>query len=215
MPVPKTEDNGSTPGTPTEPTTPEAPDQPPVTPLAEPSINQQAKDLPWVKDLMADSAKYKQVQAEAAAAEEAARQKKLEDEGRFEEFKSEHKSKLEAMEKRHAADLLNRDLKTEFLKAGFSDDDFIDGAILKYNAENHKSPAEYAALKAADESKKVFLAGTPARTPHTPPGKLGAGGADWTKEKLHQMETSNDKKERAAARAYLRDYRSRHGKYPE
>jgi hypothetical protein len=181
----------------------------------QPSINQQAKDLNWVKELQVKAAKLEKLEADAAAAEQAAKDKALADAGKFDQLQAEHKARIEAMEASHKKAQLDADLKAELAMAGFTDPRWVAGSVGMYNAETDKSPSEYAKSLAADEANKAFLAGASARTPHTPPGKLGAGGADWTKEKLHQMENSNDKKERAAARAYLRDYRSRHGKYPE
>lgn len=190
---------------------------PPVVPPAEPpSINSQAKDLQWVKDLQVKAAAHDKMQADVAAAEQAAKDKALADAGKFDQLQAEHKARVEAMEAGHKKAQLDSDIKAELAMAGFTDPRWVNGSVGMYNAETDKSPAEYAKALAADEANKLYLSGAAPRVPHVPPNRVPAPtGETINTEQLKSLENSKDPKERAKARAYLKEYRLAHGKYPD
>ena len=200
-----------------EPTTPEPVA---VTPAPEPeepkSLNAQAKDLPWVKELMAKAARADEMTAAQEQAKREAEEKALRDAGKFDELAAKHAAELEAIKGHHDKTLLEMSLKTELIKTGFQNDIFVNGAIKSYDAGTHGEISAYVAALAADEANKALLAGVEGRTVYTPPGKSpspsGSGG-ELRGEALRAAASSEDPQIRLKAIEIKKAYFDKHGTF--
>jgi len=187
-----------------------------VTPEAEaPSLNAQAKNLPWVQELMAKSKKLDDMIASQEAAAKEKEIKDLESKGEYEAAIKARDDENERLKTQHASELQERDLVTELLKAGASNDVFNRGAIAAYNADDG-TIAEYVANLAKDESNKAFFGGQSAeqRQGQGEAVKAAITGAqpDW--DKVKRMEKSSVREERMQAREMLSKHRKETGSYP-
>lgn len=192
-----------------------------ATETSERTINQQAKDLPFVKQLIAEKAANDKEKAEReeakTKAERDAAEKKLADEGKWDEAKELHTAEVDSLKASHAKDMLARDLKMELLSAGFKNPNWLKGSVADYNAETHGTPTEYAAALAKDEANAPFLATDTARTVHKGPNpaNVTGGSAELTNSQVQVMEKSDDPKERQKARDYLKACRLDGRGYPK
>lgn len=186
------------------------------TPAPELSINAQAKALPWVQDLMKKAKDGEDLKAQQEQAKVDAEQKRLKDAGLFDEAAKLHKDTIDALESKHTAELQNRDLTTELLKAGFTNEIFLKGSVLGYNAENNGSILEYVAALATDEANKAFLgSGVPVRDPKDPPTPAGTSGSSLGNAQLRALANSDKPEDRLKAATYLKDYVNAHkGQFP-
>jgi hypothetical protein len=157
--------------------------------------------------------KASRVEAEKTAQREA-EEKALRDAGKFDELAAKHAADMEEIKSGHAKEILSGNLTNELLKAGFSNDMFVNGAIQGYDAETHGDVAAYAATLAADEGNKAFLAAPTGRTVEPAPGMTPAGGgsANWDQVKIDTEST--DRKTRIDARAKVTAHRQKTGEYP-
>jgi hypothetical protein len=187
----------------------------------EPSLNSQAKDLPWVKELQKKAAKLQRLEEEletgklrAGEAAKAAEIKKAEDEKRYEDAlklkDEEAASKIAALEKK----ALKAELSTALLGKGAKNSDgFFKVALAEYDSEKHESIEAY-----ADSLKETYAEFfTDGRTPLTPPGRPPAtiGSGTLTNEQIRALKTSDKREDRAKAVTYLEDYYDKNGKFPD
>ena len=184
--------------------------------------NAEIKAHPLFSKLTSELAELRRADAERKAAEEQAKKeaelKKAEAEGRYQDALKQRESELEALRAAHSKELLDRDLTTEMLKAGFGNEIFLRGAVSAYDADKW-TVSEYVASLAGDDANKAFLAssGGAGRASLPEPGKPPVNGSKQhiSAEQLKAMEASSSLEERQKAREDLRAYRLEHGKYPE
>jgi hypothetical protein len=202
----------------TEPQAGEAAPKPEPTETT-PLSNADAKNLPWVQEMGKELKALREEKAARLAAEEQSRKeaeiKKAEAEGRYEDAMKAKQAEIDSINAKYKTELTQRDVTAELLKAGFKNETFLRGAVTGYDAEK-STIADYVAELAKDEANKMFLgeAVAPVLTP--PTGSPGTGPPKaLTVEQLHALENSTDREERKKAREYLRQYREKHGKYPD
>lgn len=208
----------------TEPTNQDTP-TPATTPVPAPA--------PAPEDRFKDDPKYKAManqlselqkekedrqSAQAQAAQEA-EQKRLKDAGLFDEAAALHKKTVEDLESKHAAELQNRDITTELLKAGFSNSKFLRGSVVDYDPKNDGTIDEYVKALAADEANKEFLKGLgiPSRDPRDPPGKTPnvQSVSSLTGQQIRTLKNSDNPEERLKGHEALRKYVDTHeGAFP-
>jgi len=182
--------------------------------------NAQAKELAWVKKMAEENAAFKRAETErveaTSQAERDAQEKALADAGKWDEAKALHSAELAKLTAGHAKQLLDLELKTELLGAGFKNPNWLKGSVAGYNAETHGTPAEYAAAAAKDEANAAFLA-TPGRTVHPGPTPAVVTGSSQTMTgaQIRLLESSTDPKDKKKARVALKAYRLEHGSYPD
>lgn len=181
-----TEENTST------PTTIEA------TPAVTPEIDNNAiKNSPLFQKLASKLAERERADNERVEAENKLKaeeaQKKLIEEGRFEESLKSKEQEIEKIRLQHAQELTSRDIRGELYKAGFQNDNFVNGAVLGYNAETG-SVADYVAAIAADESNAMFAANvTKPAIPAPASGSVAnVSGVQITKDNYRTMLKSPD-----------------------
>ena len=165
--------------------------------------NAEAKQKPWVKDLMARAARgdalEKAETERVAAAEEASKEAKLKGlkaKGEsdaviaaLEVEIADGKKRSIAKEDRHTAELQKRDIRNELLRAGFSNDKFISGSITDYKPDNDGTIAEYVDSLAKDESNAAFLGTISIREPKVPPTGVGSMGAKPDMKEIQRLVT--------------------------
>ncbi len=185
----------------------------------------EAKQLPWVEKLQADSRRKneleKQIADDAAAkdkadaAEAIAKAEEAKDYAEAQRLKDDEtkRSIQEANDKATAAEskALSAVLKAELLGVGF-DARSIKVLASEYDAEKHDTIEAFADAAAADPSNKLFLSTSQKRQVATPPDKtsLQDGVTDWAEVKAWEQSTGTTKEDlekRAKAREMLRAYR--------
>ncbi len=175
------------------------------------------KDDPKYQAMSKQLAEYQRAETERAdadaLAEREAAEKKLRDEGKFDELATNHASELAAMKSLHEKTLLEMSLKTELIKTGFSNDMFVNGAISAFSGANDEIAAYVETLK-GDEANKAFLAGSDNRTVHTPPSATPSGGGSPNWEQVKADLDSPDRQTRITARAKVTAHREQTGNYP-
>lgn len=213
---------------------PGTPDPKPADPAAQPSsdrsINQQAKDLKWVQeslaenvDLRAKTAAYERADAEReeakTKAERDATEKKLADEGKWDEAKKLHTDELAKRDATYAKKLLDLELKTELVGVGFKSKKWLKGAVDDYDAETHGTPEAYAETLSKDESEAAYLSTAEnGRTVHKGPAPAvvaGSEGEQVSVDMMLKLEKSDKREDRIKGRELLRKYREIHGNYPK
>lgn len=166
-------------------------------PAAEPeekSINSQAKNLPWVQDLMRVKAEFDRLTAEQAEAKQNAEREKAESEGRYQDALKMEQEKTAELEARYRAETKALSLKSELVTQGFRPQAlklFIDD----YNPDE-SSAADFASKLRANEENAWLLVDTQHRTPHNPPPASGLGKGQTVDP---SWITSDDPKKRLAA----------------
>ena len=176
------------------------------------------KDDPTYKAMAQQLADLRRKEQERMEAEEKARKdaeiKELESRGQYEAAIKAREDELESLKNQHAAELQQRDLTAELLKAGFSNEMFMRGAVANYNQESG-SILEYVQGLVGDESNAAFLSkSAPAREPLDPPPSVGSVGKKPNWDQVKVWEQSENREERIKARGILAEYRKEHGKYP-
>jgi hypothetical protein len=163
--------------------------------------NADFKNTPAYQAMARQIAEYqrdKQEREEAdAKAKQEAEQKALEAKGEYEKALELQKRQFEDMQKKHASELLKRDLKAALFQAGATNSIFVDGAISAYKDGDI---SEYVKSLQSDEGNKLFFGQQ--KTVIPPPGNPNLNSASFTKEQLRQMEQSPDRETRLKAIAY-------------
>lgn len=169
--------------------------------------NAEYKSTPAYRSMAKQIADFKQREAERTATEEREKreseQKKLIEQGRFEESLKLKNQEIETVKKQHERDLQERDLRFELASAGVDNDTFMRGAMLGYSPEDG-TIQEYVASLAATQDNEIFFTGKQQPKPK-PPGTPGAsgGGPTITKDNYREMLKSDDSDVRSAARNFV------------
>ena len=157
------------------------------------SINSQAKELPWVQDLIRSKAEFDAQKATQAEAKQKAELEALEQRGQYEQALKMEKDRVAKIEADHKAKVKELSLKTELATAGFRTQAtklFIE----EFNPDE-KSAADFVAEIKANEDNAWLLVQQKTRTPN--PTKPGGNGP---KEEFNpSWIDSDDPKKRAAA----------------
>jgi len=191
--------------------------EPTPTPEPDTSINSQAKELQWVKDMGAElkALKDKDAAREAADADAAskAEQDKLTAAGKFDEAKALYEQRIKDTDATHKAELAKRDLKAELAMAGFEKRG-VDLLTTEYDAKTSGSIADYVKAALADDGNKPFIGKT--RLQFRPPTEVveGGGTGSLTNEQIRAMQKSAKQEDRLAAQAYLSRYYDEHKGFP-
>lgn len=193
---------GNTNQEPTEPT-PAEPTQP------DDLSNSAIKNSPLFQKVTSQLAalqneKNEREQKEADAASKA-EQDALIAKGDFEKALSLRDETIKAMETRHAADIMQRDLKAELYNAGFKNETFVKGAIGSYDGAAD-GIGDFVSQLAGDESNAMFLGGAaPKREVLGGTSNISISGGAMSLEKLRQLATdkSSTPEKRSEARMAL------------
>lgn len=170
--------------------------------------NNDVKSHPLFQKLTEQLSEFQRKEQERAAAEEkAAREaelKKAEEEGKWQDIVKMREQEIENLRASYAKDMLERDLKTELVRAGFSNDVFLKGAIGSYSGDP-EGVTEYVEQLKADAGNAVFLnqAQQAANSTPAPPSTPTITGTKLSDAKIVAMEKSSDPAERAQARAHI------------
>jgi hypothetical protein len=198
----------------TEEQEPKVTPEPVPEPQEEPSINAQAKKLPWVQELMSKAKEADELKAAQEAERKDAELKKAEEEGRYQDIIKAKDAEFEAFKAQSKRQLLEVNLTSEMIKVGFGNDLFINGAIQSYDADTHGDVSAYAASLASDEGNKHFLNSAGGRTVQPAPGAVPSGGGNDNWDQVRADLEGPDRDKRIAARAKLTAYREKNGEYP-
>ena len=191
--------------------------QEPAEPAANELTNNDVKNHPLFKKLTSQLAELQNAQNEKLEAEKKAAAeaeiKALEAKGEFEQALKIKTEEIERIKSEHAAQILERDLKTQLFKAGFTNDIFVNGAVMSYDKETPMD--EYVQALTENEANKPFLAAQ-TREPLKPPGKptVGGGASPLTASQVKELQASDSQEDRQKARNYLHNYFIEHGKMP-
>lgn len=183
-------------------------------PAAAPAIsNSEAKNLPWVQELMRKSAEldqFKNQQEEARAAAEVERAKA---EGDYKKALELEQAKVAKIEADAAARVQALELETEFVKAGLADPRAVKIFAEDYNKETETISAFVARLK-ADETNAAYFRDLQKRQAHDPPPTSGGGGPVMSIAEYRTSLKSGDPAKRAKAAAFSAAYWDEHGEMP-
>ena len=148
-----------------------------------------------------------------AAAEKARRDadlKRAEDEGRYKDALAQVEKEKESLAKQHAREIEKRDLENKLLGNKFEDRHFIDSVMSKYDSKEHGTIDEYVKELASNEANHKYMLQSDGKPtgPVIPPGKLPTGGSmkGVNPAEIKAMQRSNDPKQRAEARRFLKEY---------
>lgn len=178
--------------------------------------NRDIKESELFRKLASENAEMKRAQEEREEADKKAQSeaeiKAMEDKGQFEEALKLRDAEIERLKETHSKEILNRDLTTELLKAGFNNDTFLAGAVAGFDSNGNI--AEYVKSLVGNETNKPFLGGTKAAL--TPPGTPSVGGSASPMAASQIKELQNGSlDDRAKARDYLKKYYAQNGKMPD
>jgi hypothetical protein len=188
----------------------------------------EAKQLPWVQRLQADSARKTELENKIAADKETADKaasdraikaaEKSKDYAEAQRLKDEESTrKIDAADKRAMdaeSKALHSSLKSELLAAGF-DPRSLKVLASEYDPEKFESIEAFAKASATDEANKLYLSTSQKRQTATPPGDTNVQGTEINWDEVKVWEQSEKPEERAKARDALRKYRSENkGEYP-
>jgi hypothetical protein len=172
----------------------------------QPDLNNSGwKSHPLTQKIIAELSELKRVEQErqekAKIEAREAELKKAEEEGRLKEALEKLRSEIESEKKKHAHELMKRDLMAEILKTGVNNDVFIRGALAGYSDESG-TIQEYVAALMSDEANKVFLPQQDGSRP-VPPRKIPSSTGPVSWEKIKAETKSPDPEVRAKARAAI------------
>ena len=179
---------------------------------ANPSLNTQAKELPWVKEMASELTTLRAERAERQRVEDEAKQKKLEEEGKFKEALQVEKDRASKAEQ----NALSANIKAALHAKGAKvTDGLVKVAVAEYDSEKHESFDLFADSILKDENYAGFLP-TAQEEPGKPkpPVKASTGDNSVPIEQVKTWEKSTNRDDRQKARDFLRTYRLEHGKYP-
>jgi len=164
---------------------------------AEPSkpINQQAKELPWVQELMQSKAELDQLKAAQAEAKQKAEREKAESEGNYTKALEMESNKRKEIESKYSKEIRDLTLKSELVSAGFRKESlklFAD----QFNPEEGSAEEFVSKLKESEANAWLLVDQKATRQPSdgTPASGIG-GGSDYDPSWIK----SDDPKKRAIA----------------
>jgi len=196
-----------------EPTVEIAPTEP-VEPTEPTLSNSEIKNHPGFRQMAERVKELESIESDRQAADEAAKieaeTKRLEADGNYKAALELKEKALKDMETTHAKELQSRDIRTGLIKAGFTNDVFISGAVLGFDGSSDISA--YVASIAGDESNASLL-GTPKTPPPAPPGEgnIGSPQKGLTPETAKQYAYSDDPIKQLEAANYSKAYREANG----
>ena len=169
------------------------------------SLNSQAKDLPWVQDLMRKAAEHDRMVAEQKQAAAEAERKQLESQGEYEKALAAEQEKYNTTVAQHTTEVKLLKLDAAFAHAGLSDPRLVALFADGYDLETDVS--EYVASVKADPKNAGYFQKT--RTPlggNPPPPNPDGDTEDFVPERdLESWRKSKNQKKRARAIAYSRE----------
>lgn len=167
------------------------------------SINAQAKDLPWVKDLMRDSAELARIKSEQDEAAAEAERLRAESEKDYEKAKALADEKYKTLETQHLNEVKQLKLEAAFAHAGLNDPRLVAIFAAEYNNE---TPAVDFVESIKKDPKNAAYFGTQ-RQALKPPRPAGEPPPDdfEPERDLQSWLKSNDPKKRDRAIQYNRE----------
>lgn len=177
-----------------------------ATPAAEPEIsNHDAKQLPWVRELMAKSAELDRLKKDQADAAARAEQERAEAEGRYNDALEMEKQARADEAARYEAELRKIKLETEFVKAGLIDPRAVRLFESDYDPDQMDATEFVSAIK-ADATNAMYFADPNQRNLHAPPKQVSGPPDTFDAERdLDSWLRSKDPKKRDRAIAYNRE----------
>jgi len=132
--------------------------------------------------------------------------------GEFEKAIELHTQKLEALERKHSKEILDRDLTTALVKAGAKNDVFLKGAVSSFDGATDIS--EYVKMLSENEENGAFFGDTETqRQIHRSPSAVAPSGLkSW--DQIRVMEQSSDPKQRLEASRLIMAHILETGKMP-
>lgn len=184
------------------------------TPAVAPEItNSEAKNLPWVKELMRKSAELDQFKAQQEEARATAEVERAKAEGDYKKALELEQAKVAKIEADAAARVQDLELSTEFIKSGLADPRAVRIFAEEYNKETETIPAFVARLK-ADEANASYFRDLQKRQAHDPPPASGGGGLVMSIAEYRTYLKSGDPAKRAKAADFSAAYWDEHGEMP-
>jgi hypothetical protein len=165
------------------------------------SINQLAKNLPWVQNALSAEAELSALKQQQADAEARAEREKAEAKQDYDAALKLEQDRVAELETRHKSELAKMRLETEFAKAGLADDRLVNLFIAEYDGE---TPAkEFVKSVKADERNAVYF--QTQKQIAVPPQPPGGKPDDFDPERdLESWKKSEDPAKRESAFNYLR-----------
>jgi hypothetical protein len=136
------------------------------------SINSQAKELPWVKELMQSKAELDKLKSAQAEKEQAAEREKAEAEGNYQKALEMEQRKYEDLHGKYQSETRRMALEMEFTRAGLVDSRAVKLFETDYNPDE-ESAAEFVAKIKSDEKNALYF--STQRAPKDPPPASGIG----------------------------------------
>lgn len=171
-------------------------------PPAEPT-NSDFKSTPAYQAMAQQIAELNKEKSDRAAADEAAKNKAEQEsliaKGEFDKALELHKKQLEDTQAEHAQELLQRDLKSELYRVGFSNEMFVNGAVASYKEGD---VTEYVKALSDNEANNPFKTQTQQNNSLPTPNAAPVNGRKLTADQIKQMESSPDQKVRLQAIEY-------------
>lgn len=163
-------------------------------------LKQAMNQLAVLQDKIESEQKAKQLQEEEAK-------------GNYEKVLAQYKADLEKAKADHAAEIRRRDIQSALLKAGASDDFFIEGVIQRYDGE---VPIEtYVTTIAENEAHSKYFGQAQVDASNIPPGAVSP--AQRSPQSWGQVQAdlrSPDPTVRHEANRKVRDYMDKYQKEP-
>ena len=174
--------------------------------LTNSDVREHAKFKAVIKEL----SELKQANADRTAAEEQSKKdadvKKAEGELRYKDALELRQKEYDTLKAAHAKEIQHRDVTTELMKHGFTNDLFLKGAVAGFDP-GKGSIEDFAKGVVEDDANKQFLPSTDERKALKPPGHTPATGSkQMSSEQIKAMQQSNKQEDRLAAVKYLEDY---------
>ena len=167
------------------------------------SLNSQAKELPWVQDLMKSKAELDKMKAAQKDQQAAAERQKLEAEGNYKAALEAEQSKYKKLESEHAREIKRLSLKAELADQGLKDKRAV--KLFEDDWDQGKQTVEeYVAAIKADKKNADYFADLKQRVPQDPPPAAGNGSVTITEEQAQRWKRSSDPEKRERARLYFR-----------
>jgi hypothetical protein len=198
---------GETQNQPTEP--PAAPPESGAPPAEGGISNAELKSNPVFQKMASELGRLQKAEADRTAADTAAKQKAEQDaltaKGDFEAAMKLKDTQLADIQKNHAKELLERDLKLELSNTGFRNEMFVNGAVGSFTGES-AGIADYVKELAAKEENKGFLGtATEKRGTLPEPNKPGSPTPTMSVDEARRLsKESEDPKVRQSARDVLK-----------
>ncbi|MCP4604499.1 MAG: hypothetical protein GY847_28920 [Proteobacteria bacterium] len=179
------------------------------------SINSQAKDLSWVKELRAENAAFKREADERATAEKQAAIDKAKEKDDFAEVlrlqQDESAKKIGSLERENVK--LNV-MAAIAAKGAMVTDGLVNVAVAEYQAGDFDSFETFADSLSSNENYAGFFGADTKRVIPNPPGKAPITPGTPRLEDVKAWENSDDPEKQLAAADFNESYFKAHGRFP-